>query len=53
MQLSANYDFDAHVHLFRYKEMNIVLDVNSGAVHLLDDMAAVVMRAFIDHRGGY
>ncbi len=51
MQLSANYDFDAHVHLFRYKEMNIVLDVNSGAVHLLDDMAAVVMRAFIDHRG--
>lgn len=51
MQLAANYDFDAHVHLFRYQDMNIVLDVNSGAVHLLDDLAAAIMQIFIDKQG--
>lgn len=27
------------IHRFRYKELNIVLDVNSGAVHLVDEKA--------------
>ncbi|MEA4925087.1 MAG: thioether cross-link-forming SCIFF peptide maturase [Syntrophomonadaceae bacterium] len=33
------YDFEAGIHLFRYQELNILLDVNSGAIHLLDDIS--------------
>ena len=33
------YDFAAGIHLYRYKEQNILLDVNTGAIHLLDELA--------------
>ncbi|MDR1796389.1 MAG: thioether cross-link-forming SCIFF peptide maturase [Clostridiales Family XIII bacterium] len=33
------------IHLYRFHELNIVLDVGSGAVHILSDEAADVLRA--------
>lgn len=51
MQLPVNYDFEANLHLFHWKDMNILLDVNSGAIHLLDDVAAEVMQALIANQG--
>jgi uncharacterized protein len=36
---SIGYDFEAGIHLFRYQELNILLDVNSGAIHVLDDIS--------------
>lgn len=38
MLLLRSYDFEAGIHLFRYQELNILLDVNSGAIHVLDDI---------------
>ena len=35
----TGYDFDAHIHQYHWKELNIVMDVNSGAIHVLDDLA--------------
>jgi uncharacterized protein len=34
----VNYDFDSDIHLYKFKELNILLDVNSGALHLLDEL---------------
>lgn len=39
MQGLREYDFSAGIHLYRYKDLNILLDVNSGAIHLLDELA--------------
>lgn len=36
--LATGYDFNAGIHLFRYHELNILLDVNSGALHVLDEL---------------
>lgn len=36
--LATGYDFSAGIHLFRYHELNILLDVNSGALHVLDEL---------------
>jgi len=47
----AAYDFDANIHMFRYNDLHIVLDVNSGAVHLLDDLAAAFIMELINSRG--
>lgn len=33
------------IHTFRFHEMNVVLDVESGAIHLLDDAAYSVLSA--------
>jgi len=37
-------------HFFRYGGLNILLDVPTGAVHLLDDTAAKVLPAFVQDR---
>ncbi len=34
----TGYDFAAGIHLFRWKELNLLLDVNSGAIHILDEI---------------
>ena len=34
------------IHQFRIYDTNIVLDVNSGAVHVLDDIAGEVLSCF-------
>ncbi len=44
MVLPREYDFDANLHLFKHGELNILLDVNSGAIHVLDDLSS----CFID-----
>ncbi len=35
----ANGDFFSEVHSFKFEELNILLDINSGSVHLLDDIS--------------
>ncbi len=46
----AVMDISKHdIHLFTYKELNILLDVNSGAIHLLDKPAAGVVRGVMDN----
>lgn len=47
----AAYEFDANIHMFKWKDLNIVLDVNSGAIHVLDEPAAVLLRRIIELRG--
>lgn len=36
----SGYDFDAHLHMFQWGGRQILLDVNSGSVHLMDEAAA-------------
>ncbi|MEQ8201577.1 MAG: thioether cross-link-forming SCIFF peptide maturase [Syntrophomonadaceae bacterium] len=38
MSIPRGFDFDADLHLFQHKGINILLDVNSGAVSILDDL---------------
>ncbi|NLW91397.1 MAG: thioether cross-link-forming SCIFF peptide maturase [Syntrophomonadaceae bacterium] len=47
----AAYDFNANIHIFKYRDLQIVLDVNSGAVHVLDDLAAAFITQVISSRG--
>lgn len=47
----AAYDFSAHIHLFRWNQFNILLDVNSGAVHVLDDLAARLVHLLVLSQG--
>lgn len=49
----VNYDFHANIHSYKFKETNILLDVNSGAVHLLDDQAALLVQNLIRHQGDF
>lgn len=37
-------DWQADIHLFTYNGLHLLLDVNSGALHILDDVAAEVLR---------
>lgn len=53
MIILSDYDFPAHVHLYRFQDLNIVLDVNSGAVHIVDHLAAEFIQAFIKYRGDF
>ena len=50
MQLS-DYDFQANVHLFQWQQQNILLDVNSGAVHLLDEMSCAFISRLMEYGG--
>lgn len=47
----ANYDFQSHIHLFRWQDQNILLDVNSGAVHVLDDIAYRFIEKLVEYKG--
>ncbi|WP_242848921.1 radical SAM protein [Syntrophomonas palmitatica] len=47
----AAYDFAAHIHMFKWKDLNIVLDVNSGAIHLLDEPAWCMLETMIRFQG--
>jgi uncharacterized protein len=49
--LRADYDFGAHIHAFRWKDQNIVLDVNSGAIHVLDEVAWQLLGKIMEYRG--
>lgn len=46
---TSNWDKD--LHLFTYKGLNILLDVNSGAVHLVDDLTREVLVLLREYRG--
>lgn len=45
------YDFPAHVHVFTCNERHILLDVNSGAIHLLDEAAVGLVNKIIENQG--
>ncbi|MDD4172582.1 MAG: hypothetical protein PHQ94_10125, partial [Syntrophomonas sp.] len=47
----VGYDFEAGMHLFRYQELNILLDVNSGAIHVLDDISCRFIEKMRDYDG--
>lgn len=51
MQDLVGYDFHANIHLFEWKQKNILLDVNSGAIHLLDDMSRDVVARLMERSG--
>lgn len=53
MEMLRNYDFDAHIHLYKFDGLNILLDVNSGAVHLLDDMGFCFMLNLKQNQGDF
>ncbi len=46
-----DYNFAANVHVYQWGTKNILLDVNSGAIHELDNMAYDMIRAIIDRDG--
>ncbi|MDR1615862.1 MAG: thioether cross-link-forming SCIFF peptide maturase [Syntrophomonadaceae bacterium] len=45
------YDFSAHIHLFTCRGRNFLLDVNSGAIHLLDRTAVDLVDKIIQNKG--
>jgi uncharacterized protein len=49
----ASYDFEANIHLFRWDDMNILIDVNSGAIHVLDDIAMDLIKCIIKYHGDF
>lgn len=49
----ASYDFAANIHLYRWKELNILLDVNSGAIHVLDEMACDFINCLMKQQGDF
>ncbi len=51
MQQLAGYDFQANIHLFQWQQQNILLDVNSGAIHLLDDMSCAFITRLMECDG--
>lgn len=51
MRSLTNYDFTANIHLYRWKGLNILLDVNSGAIHILDKLAYQLAEKIIEHQG--
>jgi len=49
----AGYDFNANIHLYRWNELNILLDVNSGAIHVLDNLANDFVTCLMKNRGDF
>lgn len=49
--LLRDYDFAADIHLFHSRGEHILLDVNSGAIHLLDDMTSDLVEYMADQGG--
>jgi len=47
----TGYDFEAGIHLFKYQELNILLDVNSGAIHILDEITSRFIEKLSDFAG--
>ncbi|MBO8159641.1 thioether cross-link-forming SCIFF peptide maturase [Thermosyntropha sp.] len=47
------YNFKADVHLYEFDGVKIFLDVNSGAVHLLDDLAFMFLSNLVDADGDF
>lgn len=48
-----DYNFAANIHLFRIKGHNMLLDVNSGAVHVLDNQAYTFIQELIRAQGDW
>ena len=53
MSSLKGYDFSSHIHLFRHKELTLLLDVNSGAVHVLDDPAFIFVQELVRADGDW
>lgn len=53
MYFLAGYDFDAHIHLYKWNDLNILLDVNSGAIHVLDELAFDFINGLIKYKGDF
>jgi uncharacterized protein len=49
--IPTGYDFEANIHLFRYRELDILLDVNSGAIHVLDEISCRFIEKLKDYDG--
>ncbi|HBQ26903.1 MAG TPA: thioether cross-link-forming SCIFF peptide maturase, partial [Syntrophomonas sp.] len=49
----VSYDFNANIHLYRWNELNILLDVNSGAIHLLDELAYDFITCLMKNQGDF
>ena len=49
----VSYNFDANIHLYRWNELNILLDVNSGAIHVLDNLANDFVTCLMKNRGDF
>jgi uncharacterized protein len=47
----SGFDFAAGMHLFQYRELNILLDVNSGAIHILDEIGYRFLETLQDCQG--
>ncbi|MEA1960841.1 MAG: radical SAM protein, partial [Bacillota bacterium] len=46
-----SYDFAANIHMYKWKDLSILLDVNTGAVHLLDDITYDLVNEIIAQEG--
>lgn len=48
-----NYNFKANLHLFKSRDLNILLDVNSGAIHVLDEPVYRLIENLIQLEGDW
>ncbi|SHH21450.1 uncharacterized protein SAMN02745221_01941 [Thermosyntropha lipolytica DSM 11003] len=53
MEIPRDYDFKADVHLYQFDGLNILLDVNSGAIHLLDDLGFAFISTLLNNQGDF
>lgn len=44
-------NWDKDLHLYSYKDLHILLDINSGAVHLVDEVTKAVIESLYRHKG--
>ncbi|NLV15674.1 MAG: thioether cross-link-forming SCIFF peptide maturase [Syntrophomonadaceae bacterium] len=47
------YDFSSHLHLFHIKGYDMLLDVNSGSIHVLDEQARSFIQELIKADGNW
>ncbi|HEX3011872.1 MAG TPA: thioether cross-link-forming SCIFF peptide maturase [Syntrophomonadaceae bacterium] len=47
----AAYNFEANLHMYKFGEANIVMDINSGAIHMFDDVAYALLQNLVRCQG--
>ena len=48
-----NYAIEPNVHLYRQGGLNLACDVNSGSIHLLDDVTFCYLQEWKDYQGAF
>lgn len=48
MLITPDYNFNANIHIYNHQDLTIVVDVNSGAIHIVDQVGAALIQHIIN-----